>query len=162
MISETSFIDAALRSWKANVDRVDTFFGALSREELQREIAPGKNRLIYLWGHLTAVNDRLVTVLGFGERLHPELDAMFVSNPDRTVDLTLSPEKLKHIWDEVNERLWTGICNLSPSEWLEKHTAVSNEDFIREPHRNRFAVLLGRTAHLAYHFGQAVLAKRES
>jgi len=162
MILEASFIDMALRSWKANVDRAGTFFGALSQEELQRDVAPGKNRLIYLWGHLAAINDRMVAILGFGERLHPELDAMFVSNPDKTVDLTLSPEKLKYIWDEVNERLWTGICNLSPSEWLEKHTAVSNEDFIREPHRNRFAVLLGRTVHLAYHFGQAVLAKRES
>ncbi len=162
MISEAWFIDAALRSWKNNVDRAGTFFGALSQEELQREIAPGKNRLIYLWGHLTAVNDRMVAILGIGERLHPELDAMFVSNPDKTIDLRLAPVKLKQIWDEVNETLWTGICNLSPSEWLEKHTAVSNADFIREPHRNRFAVLLGRTAHLAYHFGQAVLAKQES
>ena len=162
MISEASFVEVALRSWKNNVDRAGTFFGALSQEELQREIAPGKNRLIYLWGHLAAVNDRMVAILGLGERLHPELDAMFVSNPDKTVGLTLSPEKLKHIWDEVNDRLWTGICNLSPSEWLGKHSAVSDADFIREPHRNRFAVLLGRTEHLAYHFGQVVLARRES
>jgi hypothetical protein len=162
MISDGSLIDAAVRSWKNNVDRASTFFGALSPEELQREIAPGKNRLIYLWGHLAAVNDRMVAILGFGERLHPELDATFVSNPDKTIDLTLSPEKLKRIWDEVNERLWAGISSLSPSEWREKHTAVSDADFIREPHRNRFAVLLGRTSHLAYHLGQAVLAKRES
>jgi hypothetical protein len=93
MISETSFIDLALRSWKDN--SAGTFLGALSQEELQRELAPGKNRLIYLWGHLTAVNDRMVAILGFGERLYPELDAMFVSNPDKTVHLTLSPEKLK-------------------------------------------------------------------
>src|ERR1700732_4548760 len=116
MSSEASFIDVALRNWKNNVDRASAFFGALSQEELQREIAPGKNRLIYLWGHLAAVNDGMVAILGFGERLHPELDAMFVSNPDKTVGLTLSPEKLKDIWDEVNERLWTGIRNLSPSE----------------------------------------------
>jgi hypothetical protein len=162
MISEASFIDLALRSWKANVDRAGTFFSALSQEELQRDVAPGKNRLIYLWGHLAAINDRMVAILGFGERLHPELDAMFVLNPDKTVHLTVSAKELKHIWDEINEAVWMGFCRLSPSEWLEKHTAVSNEDFIREPHRNRFAVLLGRTAHLAYHFGQAVLAKQES
>ncbi len=54
------------------------------------------------------------------------------------------------------------MSDLSPSQWLEKHTAVSNADFIREPHRNRFATLLNRTTHLAYHLGQAVLAKRES
>jgi hypothetical protein len=50
MISEASFIDVALRSWKSNVDRAGAFFGALSTEELQKEIAPGKNRLIYIWG----------------------------------------------------------------------------------------------------------------
>ena len=162
MISEASFVDVALRSWKSNVDRAGTFFAALSPEELQREIAPGKNRLIYIWGHLAAVNDRMLAILSLGERLHPELDAMFLSNPDKTIALTLSPEKLKHIWDEVNERLWTSMSDLSPSQWLEKHTAVSNADFIREPHRNRFATLLNRTTHLAYHLGQAVLAKRES
>jgi hypothetical protein len=94
MVSEASFIDLALRSWKANIDRAGTFWGALSEEELQREVAPGKNRLIYLWGHLTAVNDRMVAILGLADRLHSELDAMFVSNPDKTTHLTFSPEKL--------------------------------------------------------------------
>lgn len=31
-----------------------------------------------------------------------------------------------------------------------------------EPHRNRFTVLLSRTAHLAYHLGQAALAKEKA
>jgi hypothetical protein len=43
---------------------------------------------------------------------------------------------------------------------LQKHSAVSEEDFLREPHRNRFTVLLGRTAHIAYHVGQAKLWER--
>ena len=81
MSSEASFVDVALRSWKSNVDRAGTFFGALSPEELQREIVPGKNRLIYIWRAPAAVNDRMLTILGLGERLHPELDAMFLSNP---------------------------------------------------------------------------------
>ena len=162
MISEALFIDAARRSWKSNVDRAGTFFCALSPEELQKEIAPGKNRLVYIWGHLAAVNDRMLAILGFGERLHPGLDEIFVSNPDKARELTLSSEELKNIWDEINERLWTGISSLSPAEWLEKHTAVSDADFSCEPHRNRYAVLLGRTAHLSYHRGQAVLARQES
>ena len=57
MSTEASLIDAALRTWKQNIDRTDKFFSALSDAQLQQEIAPGKNRLIYLWGHLTAVND---------------------------------------------------------------------------------------------------------
>jgi hypothetical protein len=58
MISEASFIDLTLRSWKANIDRAGTFFGALSQEELQREVAPGKNRLIYLVGSRTGAGLR--------------------------------------------------------------------------------------------------------
>jgi len=38
------------------------------------------------------------------------------------------------------------FSRLSVADWLQKHGAVSEEDFSREPHRNRFTVLLGRTA----------------
>jgi hypothetical protein len=111
---------------------------------------------------LTAVNDALLPLLGLGERLHPELDSMFVSNPGRSTQETVSGKELKRIWDEINESLWTGFSKLSASEWLHKHSTVSDEDFVREPHRNRFTILLGRTGHLAYHFGQAILAERRS
>jgi hypothetical protein len=160
MTTESSFADLALRSWKANIHRADAFFGELSEEQLQEEIAPGRNRLIYLWGHLTAFNDALLPLLGLGERRRPELDAMFVSNPDRTLQNTLSGRELKRIWEATNDALWAAFSQLSPSDWLQKHTAVSEEDFLREPHRNRFTILLGRTGHLAYHVGQAMLAKR--
>jgi hypothetical protein len=39
-------IDSAICAWKFNSDRIDKFFGALSPEQLEREIAPGRNRLI--------------------------------------------------------------------------------------------------------------------
>jgi hypothetical protein len=162
MTTETSLTDSALRAWKLNIDRTGKFFAALSEEQLLQEIAPGKNRLIYLWGHLTAINDALLPLLGLGQRLHPELDAMFVSNPDRSLKKTLSGEELKRVWDETNDALWMAFSRLSASEWLQKHTAVSEEDFEREPHRNRFTILLGRTAHLAYHFGQAKLAEHRT
>src|SRR5258707_12640232 len=162
MTTESSFIDSALRGWKSNIERADQFFSALSEDQLLKEIAPGKNRVIYLWGHLTAVNDALLPLLGFGKRLHPEFDTIFVSNPDKSVHVTVSGKELKRIWDEINESLWTGFSKLSASEWLHKHSAVSDEDFVREPHRNRFTILLGRTGHLAYHFGQAILAERRS
>ena len=68
MTTEKSLIDSALRGWKFNVDRAEELFGGLSPEELEREVAPGKNRLIYLWGHLAAVNDALLP-----PAVHPEL-----------------------------------------------------------------------------------------
>ena len=159
MTAEKSLIDSALRGWKSNVERADQLFGVLSPEQLDQEVAPGKNRLIYLWGHLTAVNDGLLPLLGIGERLHPEFDGMFISNPDKSVPLTVSGQSLKTAWQEINQKLWDGFSRFSASDWAQRHTAVSEEDFAREPHRNRFTVLLGRTAHLAYHLGQATLAR---
>jgi hypothetical protein len=160
MTLETSLIDSALRNWRSNVDRAGKLFGNFSEEQLLQEVAPGGNRRIYLWGHLTAFNDALIPLLGFGPRIHPELDLMFVSNPDRTVPTILLGEDLKIIWQETSQLLWTGFSKLSAADWLQKHAAVSEEDFLREPHRNRFTILLGRTAHIAYHLGQAKLSER--
>ena len=159
MTTEKSLIDSALRGWKFNVERAEKLFGELSAEQLKQEVAPGKNRLIYLWGHLAATNDRLLPLLGIGERLHPEFDGMFISNPDKSVPLTVSEQSLKAAWQEISQKLWDGFSKFSESDWAQRHTAVSEEDFAREPHRNRFGVLLGRTAHLAYHLGQAALAR---
>jgi hypothetical protein len=162
MTTEKSLIDSALHGWKFNVERAEKLFGDLSRQQLEQEVAPGKNRLIYLWGHLTAVNDRLLPLLGIGERLHPEFDGMFISNPDKSVLLIVSEKSLKAAWQEINQKLWDGFAKFSVSDWAKRHTAVSVEDFEREPHRNRFGVLLGRTAHLAYHLGQAALARPDA
>lgn len=159
MSIEKSFVDSALRGWKSNLDRADELFGALSPGQLEQEVAPGKNRLIYLWGHLAAVNDGLLPLLGIGARLHPEFDAMFLSNPDKSIQLSVSGQLLKAAWHEINRKLWEGFSKFSAADWVQRHTAVSEEDFKREPHRNRFTVLLGRTAHLAYHLGQATLAR---
>jgi len=118
MTLEVSLIDSALRNWRSNVDRAGKLFGNLSKEQLLQAVSPGKNRLIYLWGHLTAFNDALIPLLGFGPRIHPELDLMFVSNPDRTVPTILLREDLKIIWQETSEILWTGFSRLSVTDWL--------------------------------------------
>jgi|SRR3984893_2232419 len=154
MNTEKSLIDSALRGWKSNVERADKLFEALLPGQLEQEVATEKNRLIYLWGHLAAVNDALLPLLGIGERHHPEFDGMFISNPDKSVRPTVSGESLKTAWQEINQKLCDGFSKFSASDWAKRHTAVSEEDFEREPHRNRFAVLLGRTAHLAYHWGR--------
>ena len=159
MSMENSLIDAALRGWKSNVERADNLFGTLSPKQLEQQVAPGKNRLIYLWGHLAAVNDGLLPLLGIGERLHPELDAMFISTPDRSVELTVTAQSLKSAWDKINEKLWEAFAKFSPADWAGRHAAVSEEEVKREPNRSKFTVLLGRTAHMSYHVGQATLAR---
>jgi hypothetical protein len=159
MNAEPQLIDSGLRAWKFNADRIETFFHALSEDQLQQEIAPGRNRLFYLWGHLAAANDALFPLLGLGPKLHPELEAMFFANPDRTVPLALSHSELKDVSGQINAALWSAFSGWTTAEWLQKHTAVSDEDFLREPHRNRYSVMLSRNTHMAYHYGQAILGR---
>jgi hypothetical protein len=158
MTNEELFVAAALNAWTGNVERADRLFSGLSDDDLLTEVAPGRNRLIYLWGHLAATHDRMLPLLGLGPRLVPEFDEPFLSTPDRAAGLPPLAE-VKRAWYEVNARLREGFATLSPTEWLQKHGAVSEEDFAKEPLRNRLAILLSRTSHLTYHVGQAVLAR---
>ena len=82
MTADQMLIDAAISSWKQVITRVGALCLSLNEEQLLVEVAPGKNRILYLWGHLTAVHDAMFSVLRTGERLHPELDAF--SSPSLT------------------------------------------------------------------------------
>src|SRR5580692_4967067 len=99
MENESSYVALALKSWKTQIDRADKLFGGLSSEEIQREIAPGRNRLLYLWGHLTAVHDAMLSLLSLGERLYPEFDVAFVSNPDKSRADIPSHEQVRRAWN---------------------------------------------------------------
>ena len=88
------------------------------------------------------------------------LDAAFLTGADKAVAELPSGAELKRQWDEVNGRLLEGMGNFSAGDWAQKHSAVSDEDFALNPLRNRLAILLSRTSHVAYHVGQARLAPR--
>ena len=156
---EEVFSQTVVASWKQIVSRLDQQFASLDGEQLQKQIAPDKNRLFYLLGHLTSVHDRMLPLLGVGERLHPELDEVYITNPDRKLADPLSAADLKKVWSEVNAALISAVEKFSADDWLKKHGAVSDEDFAKDPTRNRLAVFLSRTNHVSFHAGQAVLAK---
>jgi hypothetical protein len=160
MSPEESIVKSAVHAWKQQLERADKLFSGLSEQQLLAEVAPGKNRLIYLWGHLTAVHDAMLPLLGLGRRLHPELDAIFVTGADGTAAQLPAAADLKRLWDEVSDTLLTGFNRYTPADWAGKHTVVSDEDFAANPLRNRLAILLSRTSHVAYHLGQAQLAAK--
>jgi uncharacterized damage-inducible protein DinB len=162
MGGENVMVRNALNSWKQVVGQVDKTIGAFGDEELQREVAPGRNRLYYLLGHLTAVHDRLFATLRLGQRSRSELDEEFIVKADKTdLDDELPAGELRKAWREVNDKLTAAMEKLSAEEWLERHDSVSPEDFAKEPQRNRLAVLLSRTTHAAMHEGQMRLAPKE-
>jgi hypothetical protein len=147
-----------LNSWKLVINRFGKTLSELSDEQLQQQVAPGRNRVFYLLGQLTAVHDRMFPLLGLGDRLHPELDDAYITNSDRVLVDPLSAIELRRAWNEVNDKLTAAFERFTLEDWLQKHAAVSEEDFINDPTRNRLAVVMNRTNHTSYHSGQATLA----
>jgi hypothetical protein len=150
----------ALDSWNAQVGRADKLFAALPDENLQQEVAPGRNSGSYLLGHLVAVHDSLFPLLGFGDKLHPALEEPYIKNPDKSAIEKTATTELRYDWQEVNNKLSQHFGQLTADEWFQKHNSVSDEDFAKEPHRNKLNVLLSRTNHLAYHLGQLAFLKK--
>jgi uncharacterized damage-inducible protein DinB len=158
MTSHKLSVHLAINSWRLVVERVNKMFASLTDDELLKEVAPGRNRVIYLLGHLTAIHDAMFPILGLGERLHPELDAIFVSSPDKARTQLPPAGELRKYWREVNDKLLSQFASVSEDEWLQRHYAMSEEDYAKDPTRNRLAILLSRTNHLSYHLGQITLA----
>ncbi len=152
--STALFVRMILTAWHLQNTRVDELLDKLTDEQLMQETAPGRNTGIYLLGHSAAVNDGLFKLLGLGERLHPELDEIFLDNPDKSGKVFPSIEAIKKYWSEINTALAVYFNNMQPDAWFEKHTAISEEDFLKEPHRNRLNVMITRTVHQGYHLGQ--------
>jgi len=92
------FVKAAISAWQTWVDRSTRMLNELTDEQLQKEIAPGKNRGIYLVGHLAAVNDAIPEILGLGKKDYPELRAIFLDAPDKTVEKIINYQLLIINW----------------------------------------------------------------
>ena len=153
------FTQMALSAWDTQISRTDKFLSSQSDEDLLKEIAPGKNRLIYLLGHLIAVNDGMIALFGLGERSYAHLDEAFLKNPDKSGLEMPNASVLRSDWAKSNAQLTALFQQMTPEAWFSRHTAMTDEDFAKTPSRNKMSVLLNRTSHVAYHLGQMILVK---
>lgn len=153
-------VQIVLEGFKSNLKRATKLINELTDNDLSQEIAPTKNSGHYLLGHLIAVHDNMLPILGMGDSLYPELIEVFIKNPDKSIVRKPSIAQLRTQWEEVHQVFISKLESLSAEQWLEKHTTVSEEDFVKEPHRNKLNVLLSRGNHLSYHLGQIVFLKK--
>ena len=151
-------IQTAIKAWEMQISRTDKFLSSLGDESLTKEIAPGKNRISYLIGHLIAVNDNIHTMFGMSERSYSHLDETFVKNADRATHPEPDISGLREDWKRSNEQLSALFLRMTVKDWLSRHTAMTDEDYVKDPTRNKLAVLMNRTSHVAYHLGQLALA----
>jgi hypothetical protein len=150
----TQVVQQAVNSWKTQSQAVTAFFNKYEDQVYLKEVAPGRNRAVYILGHLASSSDDIFPLFGLGERLYPELQQLFTANPDKAFATIPTVVELKSEWDVINKALLERFNALSRDEWLNRHTRVSAEDFAADPLRNRLNVLLSRTNHISYHLGQ--------
>ncbi|MBI4944816.1 MAG: DinB family protein [Bacteroidetes bacterium] len=153
-------VKMALDAWNSQIKNGDDLLEKLSDEQLMTEVAPGRNRGIYLVGHLVAVHDRMLPLLGLGEQLYPQLNEPFLKNPDNAKAAMPSVKELRQFWKNINSTLADHFSKMQSDAWFQKHTSVSAEDFAKEPHRNKLNTILSRTSHLSNHLGQLVFLKK--
>lgn len=151
------FVKMATDAWTRELDATTALLDMLSDEQLLQEVSPSRNRGIYLLGHLTAEHDMMLPLLRFQGSMFPELKPVFVDASDKSVAVLPSAAQLRTQWKAVRDALMQHITRLPAEEWFTRHANISEEDFPKEPHRNRLNVLISRTNHLAYHRGQLVL-----
>lgn len=152
-------VKMTLTAWDAQNNYLNKLLASLPDEQLLKEIAPGRNTGIYLLGHLIAVSDALFSLLGFGERLFPALEDIFIKQPDKSGQAMPTVMELKENLITVNTKLGLHFQSTTVEEWFDRHTSISPEDFVKEPHRNKLNVVISRTNHLANHIGQLLLLK---
>jgi uncharacterized damage-inducible protein DinB len=154
MTDRELFIKMVLSNWELQISRLNSLLAKLSDAELSAQTAERRNTGVYLLGHLAAVSDGMLTFLGLGDRINPALDEAFLKNPENSDLPKPSISELKEYWNKVNAVLAERISKMSPDAWFERHTAVSEEDFAKELHRNKLNIVINRTNHLSYHLGQ--------
>lgn len=157
MITSELFVKMVIDRWTGSIENLNKHLDALTDEQLQKEIAPGRNRGTYLLGHLIAVHDDMLILLDMGDKLFPELYEPFIKQADKAAAQTFNASELRAMWKKQNDHIQEKIEKTKPEEWFEKHTAVSEEDFEKELHRNKLNIIITRTSHLQYHTGQIVL-----
>lgn len=159
MATTELIVKMVIDRWNGSIVNLNKILSELSDEQLQKEVATGKNRGTYLLGHLIAVHDDMLKLLGMGEKLYPELFEIFIKQADKEASQTPTVAELRVMLEKQNTHLQEKFQKIKPEEWFERHTAVSAEDFANEPHRNKLNIIITRTSHLQYHTGQLVLLK---
>ena len=64
------------------------------------------------------------------------------------------PEQIEIYWRNVHQRLQEEFERMTWEDWLNPATSMTQEEFERDPGRNKLSLLMARTSHLSFHLGQ--------
>lgn len=155
-IDKELFIKMVISNWELQNTRFNKLLDTLTSEQMATPTAPGRNTGVWILGHLIAVNDGMIPLLGFGDKLFPELEVHFIGEKEKAGTAAPSLDTLKAHWHTLNAKLTAYFTELPADEWFTRHNSISPEDFEKEPHRNKLNILINRTNHETYHLGQLI------
>lgn len=144
----------AIKQWEIVTNHATKLLSQMPDEVLDRQIAPNRNTGNYIMGHLIALHDAIPELLGNGQAVHPELNEFYFKQPDSIDKNPVAVQELRLLWNDTHERVTGLIKSLPEKLWLERHTAMTDEDFEANPLRNKLSILINRTNHFSYHVGQ--------
>ena len=155
-------LDICLIQWEANNRSMQKVLDTISDENFDKPVVPGGNSPSWLLGHLADTDDALLELFSIRDRMFPELAKIY--NHERGVNQRghLSKQQLASKWKAILAVLDATFKSMSESDWHGRHTAVSEEDFKKQPHRNKLNVMLSRVTHKASHLGQIALQQNQS
>jgi uncharacterized damage-inducible protein DinB len=153
-------LDICLLQWDTYNRRTQKVLETIKDENFHKPIVNGGNSPSWLLGHLADTEDALLELFGISKRLYPELNKIYHHEKGSNQTGHLTKEELTIRWKAISEALDKAFKSWSEAEWMGRHTAVSEEDFKKEPHRNKLNVMLSRVEHKASHLGQIAMQEK--
>ena len=153
-------LDICLIQWNTYNKQMQKAFDTISDENFNKPIVENGNSPSWLLGHLVDTDDKLIELFGIGDRLHPELKAIYHHERGTNQSGHLTKSELLSKWKTISAELDKAFKSWSESDWMGRHTAVSEDDFKKEPHRNKLNVMLSRVEHKASHLGQVAMQSK--
>ena len=150
-------LQICLLQWDTYNKRMQKVIDSISDENFNQPIVANGNSPSWLLGHLADTDDKLLELFGIGERLFPELSTIYHHERVTNQQGHLTKPDLTSKWNSIVAELDHAFKNMSEADWHSRHMSVSEEDFKKEPHRNKLNVFLSRITHKASHLGQTAM-----
>lgn len=132
------------QAWLLQNRKISDLLHKLSDEDLKKDVAFERNSGLYLLGHLIASNDLLLPLFGFGEKMYPEYEKIFLCCPDKCAQHFPTVRQVKSNWFALNQQLHLKFASLDEKLW-------NTND---ETSYQQFKTMLSIVNHQCYHLGQ--------
>ncbi len=130
----------------------DWIISSLADEDFKKEVSPGRNHGVWLFGHLITCEDDFALFMGKGEIIYPEYQEMFAEGTKpQPFDSYPPVSEMREKWKEMLKKNKKIYDELRDAELHEAQAQLKGEnDFCK----TKEDVAVHWQLHLMYHTGQ--------